>query len=231
METVTNQDEYEQFLEDVVEGRNNNDRSSFEHVAQVVTTSFRNVDDEMACLVSCEPYTTSWYTIDPSTILRFTTRDFDAEEARKHLRQVAVDVLSKDLEAFEKHSCYDFEYNLTNNGSERITYRGLTLGFENIGLMTRVSVMGTAEGLTEFAEERINRISPYYGEGSEIKTHASEEGRGLVTTEYVEIDDKLPVGILMEDLLDWAFEEHAYHANCWVAESDYGAHVVFTIVE
>jgi len=98
MKHVSNNEEYQQFLEDIVQGRNQSDRSPWTYVAGCIVQAFVEVDGTVACTYNCEPYSSEWERIAPFDVLRFTDQEFDVDQANQLARPVAVDVIERDLE-------------------------------------------------------------------------------------------------------------------------------------
>lgn len=97
MKGVENKEDYERFIEDIVQGNIENDGSSLGFVAKHVVQAFTQVGDEVACYYSCEPYTTEWERIAPYDVFRYTNQYLDVENAEKWTRKTAVELLEGDL--------------------------------------------------------------------------------------------------------------------------------------
>lgn len=102
MKHVSNTEEYGEFLDDIVQGRNENDPSSWRHVAKNTIQAFTDVGDDVTCTYSCEPYSTDWERVAPFDVLRYTDQEFRVDRANRLSRIIAVDVLEQDLKEADR---------------------------------------------------------------------------------------------------------------------------------
>lgn len=93
---LTGPEEYQGFVDEVVENRNERDHADPESVAQTVIVSFRMVGDEVAEVFVAEPY--RYEAVDPYSVLYWSERGYP-ETVVDCPREAAVEILARDLAA------------------------------------------------------------------------------------------------------------------------------------